>query len=91
MAESVHHIQRVDHIEMLVRDVEETLVFYTDVLGFERQRHTIAERPDGSLEVESHLIADVYEHSLGVVPGRGDPVAGTTIASLVGCTDLWHR
>jgi len=60
MAESVHHIQRVDHIELLVRDMEETLVFYTDVLGFERQRHTIAERPDGSRSEQATITLDDF-------------------------------
>ena len=60
MAESVHHIQRVDHIELLVRDVEETLVFYTDVLGFERQRHTVAERPDGSRFEQATITLDDF-------------------------------
>ena len=60
MAESVHHIQRVDHIELLVRDMEETLVFYTDVLGFERQRHTVTERPDGSRSEQATITLDDF-------------------------------
>ncbi len=41
-------ITRVDHLEVWARDLDETLGFYVDVLGFEPLRRTIAHRADGS-------------------------------------------
>ena len=42
-------ITRVDHLEVWARDLDETLGFYVDVLGFEPLRRTIAHRADGSV------------------------------------------
>ena len=42
-------ITRVDHLEVWARDLDETLAFYVDVLGFEPLRRTIAQRTDGSV------------------------------------------
>ena len=41
-------ITRVDHVEVWARDLDETLAFYVDVLGFKPLRRTIAQRADGS-------------------------------------------
>ena len=41
-------IERVDHLEIWARDLDETVAFYTNVLGFERSRRTLARRPDGT-------------------------------------------
>lgn len=42
-------ITGIDHVEIWAKDLDETVAFYTDVLGFEKGRHTVTSRPDGSL------------------------------------------
>ena len=41
-------ITGIDHVEVWAKDLEETVAFYTDVLGFEKGRHTLTTRPDGT-------------------------------------------
>ena len=41
-------IDRVDHLEVFARDIDETLDFYVNVLGFKRWRKTLSVRDDGS-------------------------------------------
>lgn len=44
--------KRIDHIELLTADVNRTIGFYTEVLGFEeRQRVRIAQTPLGPLDL----------------------------------------
>ena len=42
-------IARVDHIEVLARNIDETLDFYVSVLGFTLWRRTLSTRDDGSI------------------------------------------
>ena len=53
-------IVRMDHIELLARDLDETIVFYVDVLGFRRGRRTIAVRPDGSRFEQACVVLDDF-------------------------------
>ena len=39
----------LDHVELWAKDLEETVKFYTEVLGFKRGRHTHTTRADGVL------------------------------------------
>ena len=41
-------IERVDHLEVYARDIQETLDFYINTLGFQMWRHTHMVRDDGS-------------------------------------------
>jgi catechol 2,3-dioxygenase-like lactoylglutathione lyase family enzyme len=41
-------ITGLDHVELWAKDIEETVKFYTDDLGFKRGRHTLTTRPDGA-------------------------------------------
>ncbi len=40
-------IRGVDHLEVWARDLEESVDFYTNILGFRQLRSTVAQRPDG--------------------------------------------
>jgi catechol 2,3-dioxygenase-like lactoylglutathione lyase family enzyme len=53
-------IVRMDHIELLARDLDETIAFYVDVLGFRRGRRTISSRPDGSRVEQACVVLDDF-------------------------------
>ncbi|MDA0797387.1 MAG: VOC family protein [Chloroflexi bacterium] len=53
-------IVRMDHIELLARDLEQTITFYVDVLGFKRGRRTISARPDGTRVEQACVILDDF-------------------------------
>lgn len=42
-------IKGMDHVEVWAKDLQESLAFYTDVLGFRHLRTTEARRPDGTV------------------------------------------
>ena len=41
-------IRGIDHIEIWARDLEESVAFYTETLGFRQGRWTVAKRPGGA-------------------------------------------
>ncbi len=53
-------IVRVDHIELLARDLEKSLTFYVDILGFKRGRRTISLRDDGSRVEQACVVLDDF-------------------------------
>jgi catechol 2,3-dioxygenase-like lactoylglutathione lyase family enzyme len=53
-------ITRMDHIELVARDLEQTISFYVDVLGFKRGRRTISSRPDGSRVEQACVVLDDF-------------------------------
>ena len=53
-------IVRMDHIELLARDLEKTIAFYVDVLGFKYGRRTISSRPDGSQVEQACVVLDDF-------------------------------
>jgi catechol 2,3-dioxygenase-like lactoylglutathione lyase family enzyme len=50
----------MDHIEFLARDLEETIEFYVNVLGFKHGRRTISTRPDGSRVEQACVVLDDF-------------------------------
>lgn len=53
-------IVRMDHIELLAHDLEETIAFYVDILGFTRGRRTISARPDGTRVEQACVVLDDF-------------------------------
>jgi catechol 2,3-dioxygenase-like lactoylglutathione lyase family enzyme len=53
-------IVRMDHIELLARDLDETIAFYVNILGFKRGRRTISTRPDGSQIEQACVVLDDF-------------------------------
>jgi lactoylglutathione lyase len=52
-------IQRVDHVEINVPDIDEAVDFYTKVLGFKLWRRVRSETPDGGvLEIAGVVLDD---------------------------------
>ena len=52
-------IQRVDHVEINVPDIDEAIDFYTRVLGFKLWRRVRSETPDGGvLEIAGVVLND---------------------------------
>ena len=41
-------IRGIDHVEVWAKDLQESVAFYTEVLGFRHLRTTVARRPDGA-------------------------------------------
>ncbi len=41
-------IRGIDHVEVWAKDLQESVAFYTQVLGFQHLRTTVAQRPGGS-------------------------------------------
>ena len=73
-------ITRVDHLEVWARDLDETLGFYVDVLGFKPLRRTIAQRADGSVfEQVCVTLGDFMIELIAASPERAnddvDPLA----------------
>ena len=46
-------ITGMDHVEVWAKDLQESLAFYTDVLGFRHLRTTEARRPDGAVHEQA--------------------------------------
>ncbi len=46
-------ITGMDHVEVWAKDLQESLAFYTDVLGFQHLRTTEALRPDGAVHAQA--------------------------------------
>ncbi len=46
-------IKGMDHVEVWAKDLQESLAFYTDVLGFRHLRTTAAQRPDGAVHEQA--------------------------------------
>ena len=53
-------IVRMDHIELLARDLDEAVAFYVEILGFRRGRRTISTRPDGSRVEQACVMLDDF-------------------------------
>jgi catechol 2,3-dioxygenase-like lactoylglutathione lyase family enzyme len=53
-------IVRMDHIELLARDLEQTIIFYVNILGFKRGRRTVSTRPDGSRVEQACVVLDDF-------------------------------
>ena len=74
-------IQRVDHLEVLAKDIKETRDFYVDVLGFTPWRHTHSVRDDGSeFELACVRMGDMMVEILQAPPEALDlPVDQTKV------------
>lgn len=74
-------IARVDHIEVYARDIDETLGFYVDVLGFTLWRRTHSVRDDGStLDLACVRLGDMMAEIIQAPPGVVDqPVDQTRV------------
>ena len=53
-------IVRMDHIELLARNLDETIAFYVNILGFKRGRRTISSRPNGSRVEQACVVLDDF-------------------------------
>ena len=49
-------IQRIDHIEVWAKDLDESVEFYTRILGFTETRRTEARRSDGTVHSQSCVV-----------------------------------
>ena len=64
-------IERVDHAEISVRDVDETTRFYVDVLGFKLLRRTRSGAPGTSQGLACVTLGDFM---IEILPARADSV-----------------
>ena len=72
-------LARIDHLVLTVRDVEETIAFYSKILGMTRQRFRSADGSDrhalgfGDQKINLHVAgAEFLPHAMQPVSGSAD-------------------
>ena len=63
-------ITRMDHIELNTKNLDETVAFYVDVLGFSVWRRVLMDRPDGSKTDLACLTLDDFMVEMFQVPSE---------------------
>ena len=64
-------IRGIDHVEVWAKDLQESVAFYTGVLGFRQLRSTVAKRPDGGAHAQVCVtLGDVMIELIAAPPER---------------------
>ncbi len=82
--------KRIDHVELLPSDIERTISFYTDVLGFTLKERFAVDAP-GLREVVFLTLGDTMLELLGAkcpVPAPGEPCTVGYAAMAVEVEDM---